>query len=401
MLLFATAVLAGPPSPETLGDRLAADAGRRLETRCAHDASQAAIRCDDHGVASLASLRAAYADASRKQRKALYKRWLELLVDPDAVFDAALVPGALRPMVKSRADLLQLARQLAQMGRSDPPPSAPITSTLRVGLALDAPDALRVAGTADLEALDLTFEAALAVAIDNLASTDATPGTLVDGVFLLATGDGYDSARFLVPDAFADLGLKGRPVVLLAGRDLVFVTGDAQPEGIEQLLTLSARTLADDQLVKRISLVPVVATDDGWADLELPDDHPAASMLASLRQLQTGQWYHDQRIALEGTDGPPVAPLAGLQLPDGTGRHLVAIEPMQLRLPVADDVVFVHDDTPYLVPWDTFVGLAEPTPVEGSWPPLFAVDGAALLADLSRFEAVWAPLPTGKPPTDR
>lgn len=355
-----------------------------------YDDERASVQCDQTGFTSLSSFLMEYQAASRKERKTLYERWLNLIVRPaEAV--SGTTPEALRPMVKSRSDFLNMSRQVMNMGAKVAIPTTPLTESLSVSLALDGEDAMRFASIKDLASMDLTPDSGLTKAVSNLATVPFTPQELVEGLHLIGQVDGYDSARFLIDGAFEPLHLS-TPLVLVAARDLIFVTDLEQPGALDRLLDVSFRTTNDPDLIKRVSLIPIVKTSTGWKDLTLEPSHPSFEKLDALRKLQIGQWYHDQRLMLTETHPElPVAKLSGVQLPDGTGHHLVSLVADEGLFPVADLVGVLHEDVPRLISWDAFLKLAgtEAQLEEGTWPPLYRVNGEALFLDRLRFAPVW------------
>lgn len=79
----------------------------------------------------------------------------------------------------------------------------PFAPGVRVGLVIDAPCGYRYARPDELEAWGVRLDRALALALDNLTTrSQGLPvhaGTGADRVLMLASGDGYDAARVLLP----------------------------------------------------------------------------------------------------------------------------------------------------------------------------------------------------------
>ncbi|MCA9572298.1 MAG: hypothetical protein KC656_30875 [Myxococcales bacterium] len=404
LTLLSVVHAAAPPSPEDVGAALAATVSKRTGATCTHDAEDASIRCDNGSFTSLSSFLTEYRAASKKGRQSMLTTWADNMVDPAGGFTGDL-PTQLRPMLKPRADMLMMARQARAMGAAAGEyfVTRPLTDTLVLVLGVDAPTAMRFAAPDDLKANALDTDAAFARATSNLAAVPFAFEPLEDGVFMVSTGDGYDSSRFLVDAPLDGLHLDGDPLVLVAARDLAFVTGDADPARIARILDLAMRTTQDEALVKRVSLVPIVRRDGTWRDLTLPADHPSSGALDALRKLQWGQWTFDQRQSLEASGGSlPVTKLAGVMGADEIPYHLVVLEPREQLAPVGDFVGLVVDDAPRLVAWADFLRiLGDQAKLEpDTFPPLYRVDGEAVLADPSRFEPIWKTLEEalGAPP---
>lgn len=79
----------------------------------------------------------------------------------------------------------------------------PFAPGVRIGLVIDAPSGYRYVRRDELEEWGLRFDPVLAVALDNLITRSEGLSIRAyfgaDHLLMLATGDGYDSARILLP----------------------------------------------------------------------------------------------------------------------------------------------------------------------------------------------------------
>lgn len=79
----------------------------------------------------------------------------------------------------------------------------PFAPAVRIGLVIDAPSGYRYVRRDELNGWDLSLDQVLAVALDNLTTRSAGlqihARTGADRILMLATGDGYDAARILLP----------------------------------------------------------------------------------------------------------------------------------------------------------------------------------------------------------
>src|SRR5262249_38678022 len=57
-------------------------------------------------------------------------------------------------------------------------------------------------------------------------------------------GDDYDACRVLLVDKIRDTGLQGRPVALAPIKEVAYVTGEDDPEGLAMVAALAAEPLA-------------------------------------------------------------------------------------------------------------------------------------------------------------
>lgn len=397
-VLFTLALAAAPPSPDALGDAIAAEASERLGDRCVHDAAQASITCAENAtVLSLANLHLEYRKADSSERAGLFETWVQHLAAPPAAGDLspAAIRERLRPLVKPATEVRLLELETRIRGKTVAVIEAPLTDSLRLVLAIDSPTSMELASPDLLKAASLSVSEATAIARTNV---ELTPGAIQEvgaGVWVSASGDGYDCARMLSPKRLKNLGVRGQPVVLLLARDRAFATSLDDAVGMTFLLGAAVASMKEE-LVRPISIVPVVYDGDNWVDLQLPVGHPARADLENLRGMQRGQWYHEQhdlRTALYAKTGEQVfvSKLSGFRGPAGLS-FLATLEKGTTLLPVANHVTLVSDDESiHLVPWDAFLAAAgsRVRPEPASAPPLFRADGAAIYADLTAFSKVW------------
>ena len=396
MILQLSLALAAAPSPETLGDAIATEGSKRSGGHCTH--AEGTITCEGgRSVLSLANLHLEYQRATPTERALLFETWVQQLTSPPV--SGTLTPSEirerLRPLVKSATELRLLQLETRLRGAEATTLQAPLTETLRLVLAIDSPTTMEFARPDLLSQAELTIPEAMELARTNL---EATPGAIEQigpGVYVSASGDGYDCARVLSPKRLKALGIVGDPVVLLLARDRAFATSASNVNGMAFLLRAAASSM-NEELVRPVSLVPLIHQSGRWTDLTLADDHPAAGDLDNLRRLQRGQWYFEQHQALDAIhaqtqDAVFTSKLSGFRGPRGL-IFVATLESGTTLLPVADYVTLVDaDQVPRLLPWKEFLRLAgeRAVPEAGSAPPLFRVDGAAIYADLTPYAKVW------------
>lgn len=126
----------------------------------------------------------------------LVKEHFDLLLRDAETLVGSITWGEAKPIL-----LPQLMPEafLAQL----PLAERPFAPGVRVGLVIDAPSGYRYARQDELEAWGVGLDRALEVALDNLTTrSHGLPihaGTGADRVLMLASGDGYDAARVLLP----------------------------------------------------------------------------------------------------------------------------------------------------------------------------------------------------------
>jgi uncharacterized protein YtpQ (UPF0354 family) len=186
---------------------------------------------------------------------------------------SALTLEQVLPTLKSQAFVEETQRFLSK-DDSVSLLASPIVDDLRMVLVLDSPRTTRFLNTADLEQLHMSAEDLRARALANLGK--AHPLLLIEiraGLFGLGAGDGYDSAIFLMHDAWRAVQqrLGGNVIVAPVARDMVFVTSDREPQALAAL----AKALADEQQHPHVPY-PITTrayrwTQTGWARFDFDE----------------------------------------------------------------------------------------------------------------------------------
>src|SRR5262249_52313042 len=76
-----------------------------------------------------------------------------------------------------------------------------------------------------------------------------------------------------------DMGLKGRPVAMVPNREVAYVTGEDDPEGLAMMAALAGERLAEPY---GLSGIPLVLDGDTWMDWMPPRDHPSYAAFRDL-----------------------------------------------------------------------------------------------------------------------
>jgi uncharacterized protein YtpQ (UPF0354 family) len=108
-------------------------------------------------------------------------------------------------------------------------------------LAIDAEQSMSIVMESSLEQWGVTFEQALAAAMDNLRDHSADNFLPVEGAPALVQGnwcDAYDSSRILLPDLMFRGVASGNPVIMVPTRETLLLAPDHQPAA--QLAMLAA-----------------------------------------------------------------------------------------------------------------------------------------------------------------
>lgn len=193
------------------------------------------------------------------------------------------------PLVGSLADI-EFANINVGSGGQAPPAHMPLGTILSlVYVQLDGEGGL-------LEANVTSFESdALSVAAAALRAYRAADFECVaQGTYRSSIGDGFDSTRLLLTDEIRALDLKGAPVAAVPHRDVLWITGAEDVDGLRRVLA-GARTAFDSFPT---SARPLELGEDGWAPLELAKDHPLYAELCDLTYRELHILYGTQRDLL-------------------------------------------------------------------------------------------------------
>jgi hypothetical protein len=116
--------------------------------------------------------------------------------------------------------------------------SVPLTADLTAVFVHDTPTAMRPLTEAEVDALGPDPTERLTVARANvLRGLNEICIAGEDGLFMLTAGGDYENVLPLLPDVWEVVTplLEGPPLVSIAARDLVFITGDTGPDSIRRL----------------------------------------------------------------------------------------------------------------------------------------------------------------------
>jgi hypothetical protein len=188
----------------------------------------------------------------------------------------------LYPKVRTR---LQFERHAGDAGRPTPV-WQPLAGNLGVSLVLDLSHQDLDLGPEYLEAWGVDFGRLLQQARANLVirSGDARFHAVGQGCFRSTWQDDLDGSRILLPNFLRALPVKGDPVALLPRRDLLLVAGSGDPEGLVWGLGAMVQCLGQDAAA--LVATPLRYRHNRWEALDLPGEHPAADLLASLSACQ-------------------------------------------------------------------------------------------------------------------
>ncbi|NGZ84025.1 hypothetical protein [Duganella aceris] len=275
-----------PPSPEKfakLALQAFADGGHGAPLR--YDAAE--FRLEGVGgspaIYNLHNVYREYNAAPRAARPALLANFVKAFVTSGLPPTFAEARGALLPVLRGRGTLeyLRLVPETLIAGKPYIDASAPFSSDSVIMLAYDSEFSIQTLTGATLSDWGVSFDEALAAAVDNLRdATVAKFEPVSAGLYVGAWGDSYDTSRILFADIFYRLEVGGEPVVMMPTRDRLLVASSNNHAGLTAMLAL-AHTLAEED--GRAVSALMYRFQNGGAVEYVPDD---AELLGSLRNLQ-------------------------------------------------------------------------------------------------------------------
>ena len=277
-------------------DKLARDVTRALRERDAQDLrvdlEQGEMNFRLHGGEMklfLGNLLHDLQRCPRARRPALLQRFLDGVLAPDAAIPATYAEARprLMPVVRRRGDIGIVA--LSTLSASDDPTRQFVPATqalvgdLVVALVCDRPTSMAYVNEPELPKWQVTFDQALADALDNLRGLPEHGGwcQVGQGVWSGEWGDAYDSSRILLPDLIHRVGVAD-PVVAVPFRNALMLTSAGNEAGIALMARLVQDHAEDNQRWLSFRLLrlegtewlphaPLVAVDD-WHQLNLRNE---------------------------------------------------------------------------------------------------------------------------------
>jgi len=274
-------------------DKLARDVTRALRERDAQDLqvdlAQGEMRFRLHGGEMklyLGNLLHDLRRCPRAGRPALLQRFLDGMLSPDEAIPARYEDARprLMPVVRRRDDIgivaLSASEATDDPGKRFRPATKPLAGELVIALVCDRPTSMAYVNEHELPNWQVTFDQALADALDNLRGLPEHGGwqQIGHGVWSGEWGDAYDSSRILLPDLIHRVGVRD-PVVAVPFRNALMLTSAGNEAGIALMAQVIAEHLEDTQRWLSFQLLrledtqwrphaPLVAVDD-WHLLNL------------------------------------------------------------------------------------------------------------------------------------
>ena len=284
--------------------------------------------------------------------KVLHRRfWSSIRNDTNATTEQVL-RGVL-PRVRDRAWFSAVRRQAElELGADEAAidevmlPFAPVNDELAAHLAYELPSSVTEIGPDRLAAWGLSFEQLFERARENLRAASQVPWEeATPGVFVSPFHDSLDATRVVLPELFTALAVKGRPVMIAPTHDVVFVTGEDDPEGLQQVAVWTEEALLEPRAHTAIAFRLVEGKWERWLPAK---GHPAFAKLKLLALQTTASAYSRQKEVLEAlleSNGHEilVATLRAFRAPSGDVFTACAWQDgLEALLPQTDRIDFVR-----------------------------------------------------------
>lgn len=307
--------------------------------------------------------------------RVLHRRfWSSIRTETEATREQVL-RGVL-PRVRDRAWFSAVRRQAElELGADEEAiddvmlPFSPINDELAAHLAYELPSSVTEIGPDRLKAWGMTFEQLFERARDNLRRASQAPWEeATPGVFVSPFHDSLDATRVVLPELFTAMALKGKPVFIAPTHDIVFVTGDEDPEGLQQIAVWTEEALLEPRAHTAAAFRLVEGKWERWLP---PKGHPAFGKLKLLALQTTASAYSRQKEVLEAlleSNGHEilVATLRAFRSPAGDVFTACAWQDgLEALLPQTDRIDFVRPgpgNTPAAAKvWSTTFDIARKT----------------------------------------
>lgn len=327
-----------------------------------------------------------YRASAPGQREAVLARLAQVRSAPAMPTAFAEVQPHLMPVVRGRTFFERL--RLEVKGRKELAASLswrPLGAILGVGVAFDGPETLRYLGPDEFRHWGISFEDALALALDNLRQRSAEPlETLSPGTCQGPWRDTYASSRVLLDEVVRRCAVKGDPVVLVPHRDLLLITGSDDEDGLRRVADVALDALLAPRALDGRALR---LTSSGWAPFMPERLNEAWTDFRKLELFTRARDYDEQTRQLEKhyqerDEDVFVAAFSPYQDDQGRGLgYAVWQRGTPTLLPRADLIFFMDSSQGERAPpvavarWEDVASVSPAlrTPVEGLYPERYLV----------------------------
>jgi hypothetical protein len=266
-------------------------------------------------------------------------------------------------------------------------------------VAVDSPTAARTLTEQDIRDAGGRFSDVLELALRQMRRpTQADFIKLGDGVFRSLQGDFYTSSWPLFPEVFESLGLRGKPLIVVASRQSVFVTASDEPQGTDDIMKYAAQIFSQE-----LPISTRIYRLDGhgwrtWTPTIPRPETPIAELFESLDQVDYataigGTHEHIQRIVGDQVSVVQLSVVPNINsryvtlafwLPDGGPALVPEAERVALLKATGDSA---GADVVVIVTWETLTSvLGTKLQPDGRYPQRFLWNSSLTDDDWQRLQ---------------
>ncbi|SHG55917.1 hypothetical protein [Massilia sp. CF038] len=338
------------PSPERFTGIAAKglrDAGFSAPIQVDQDEFRLLLGEDGKQIFNLNNFYRDYCRVDKAERGNVMQSYIQSMMGQELPKTFAEARAKLLPVLRSHSMIEYVA--LAVAGETDLnklPASSPFSADAAIMIAYDTEHSMMTLTGSTLTDWNVSFETALAAAIDNLR--DATISSfeqLAPGLFLGTWDDAYDTSRLLFPDVVYQLGIGGEPLAMVPTRSRFLVASSNDSDAQLTMIALAQQFVEEEG--RQLSAL-MYRYENGRPQACTPTDPAVAERLAVFRRRSLAEDYAGQKDMLDkaheknGTD----VFVASFQVlaSNETGRQAsftVWTENVDTLLPEADLVALV------------------------------------------------------------
>lgn len=239
-----------------------------------------------------------YCRVRKAERKNVMQGYLKSMVGNDLPATFAEAKSKLLPILRSRSLIEYVAlSSKADSGVNVLPASQPFSTDTLIMLAYDTEHSMMTLSGSSLADWGVSFDTALAAAIDNLRdATVASFEQIIPGLFVATWNDAYDTSRLLFPDVIHQIGLGGDPLVMIPTRGRLLVA--SSNDRAAQLAMVGAAGQLVEEEGRQVSAL-MYRYEQGRAIEYVPPDPEVAAVLMEFRRRMLADDYAGQKESLD------------------------------------------------------------------------------------------------------
>ena len=269
-----------------------------------------------------------YCAAPRQQRAAVVQQYLSIYSSPGMPSSFAEARASLMPVLRSRqqGDHLRLLAQAEPQRAAFVTASQDFSEDMVIMLAYDTQTNMATIGQASLTQWGVTFEQALAAAMDNLRDRTAQRFVAMgNGLLMGDWNDAYDSSRLLLPDLLYRACQGGEPLVMVPTRGRLLLASSNNAAAQLSMLALAEQLARDEG--RHVSSA-MYGVRQGKVVACQPADAGVAAALRRHRTIIGADLYNQQKLEwerLNASTGEDVFVATCLLIERQSGERVVSV----------------------------------------------------------------------------